>query len=184
MKKPIVLTFIGLAAALALLLVAFLLKKPEKPVTNETATEAAKETENETRLFSISSGGGYGTVIDTATVTTDVYTDGTLRVFFHAYEEEEIAVLKLSEEDRQKLLFLVQPENVKLIEAQENWDICDGSSSSIRFYDENNQEYLKLGGYCPSGEEYDQLLRSIDEVLEKYGIDERAEAYRQTLQLQ
>ena len=130
-------------------------------------------------LFSINNGAaGYGTEADCTDAEIVVYTDGTVRVFMDVEGNPEVACIQLSAEDYLQLERNASPEKIGILMVAHDDNVCDGNSSHITLYDENDEELLSKGGYMVEGKQYHKIYGEIKEMLAPYGIKEKVEEYR------
>lgn len=149
-----------------------------------TPAEEIKYSEN--ILFSVDYGGaGYGTRADCADAEIYVHTDRTIRISMinSDYTEIiEIGRLDISEENYEKLKELSEPKKITALTVKEQMDVCDGTSSYITLYGEDDAEIFRVGGYMPDGKAFQETRREIIEILREFGISDIIEAHRETLE--
>lgn len=149
-------------------------------------SEAEKITFSENILFTINNGAaGFGTVYDCLDADITVYCDGTIHVEMISDDGsgviKDIAVLELTEKDYEALTKIVDREKIYNMNVKEDRDVCDGSSSHIILYDENDKVLVTKGGYMAGGDGYDEVYTEIKDVLHPYGIHAIVEDYRKHL---
>lgn len=130
-------------------------------------------------LFSTNHGAaGFGTEADCTDATIVVYTDKTVRVFMDVDDKPEVASFELTEEDYRKLEMVASPQKISRIMTLDDWGVCDGNSSDITLYDENDEILVTKGGYMVIGKEYHKIYNEIHQILSPYGIEKKVEEYR------
>ncbi len=148
-----------------------------------TPAEEVKYSEN--ILVSIDYGGvGFGTMADCADAEVYFHTDRTVHIFMpdSDYSKDiEIGDFKLSESDFEKVKELSKPEKITKIRTTEK-DACDGTSSYITLYGEDDAEIFRVGGYMPDGKEFWDTREAIIEIAESYGLEDIVEKHRDTLE--
>lgn len=153
----------------------------------EKVQEKGKENEDikfsENILLSLNNGApGYGTRAECIDAEIFIYTDRTVKVVVYYPEELEIASLELSESDYDRVLAIADPDEISSLKTEEDMGVCDGSSYHITLYDEKDEELLSQGGYMPEGKKFGEIYRGIQEILAPYGIHEKVEAYRESVE--
>ncbi len=148
-------------------------------------TPAEKVKYSENILVSIDYGGvGFGTRADCTDANVYFHTDKTVRIFMPDTDYKnyvEIGRFELSEEDYEKIKELSEPEKITKLTIKEK-DACDGTSSYIMLYGENDEEIYRIGGYMPDGEDFHETRSALIEIAHKYGLREIVEEHRATLQ--
>lgn len=130
-------------------------------------------------LFSTNHGAaGFGTEADCTDATIVVYTDKTVRMFMDVEDKPEVASFELTEEDYRKLEMVASPQKISTLMVMDDFGVCDGNSSNITLYDENDEILVTKGGYMVSGKEYNKIYYEIHQILEPYGIEKKVEEYR------
>lgn len=133
-------------------------------------------------LFSTNHGAsGFGTIADCADATIMVYTDRTVRVFMDVNDNPEIATFTLSEVDYEHLAAIASPQIIYNLKTKDDPNVCDGSSSYITIYDENDEMLVSKGGYMALGKKYNEIYNEIHATLIPYGITEKVEEYRECM---
>lgn len=128
-------------------------------------------------LLSINYGAaGFGTIADCTDAEMYVYTNGTFRVAMYINGmERELGVFHLSDEDFEAIQELADRDEIYDLKVKENLDVCDGSSTHIILYDEDDEQLIYKGGYMPEGKQFWEIYSGIRERLVKYGVDRLVE---------
>lgn len=130
-------------------------------------------------LFSINNGAaGFGTIADCTDAEIVVYTDRTVRVFMCVEGNPEIMSVTLTEEEYAKLSSIASPQEICRLKVREDYNVCDGNSSDITLYDENDEKLMSRGGYMVEGKKYHEIYNGVKEILAPYGIEKKVEEYR------
>lgn len=136
-------------------------------------------------LFSINNGSaGFGTIAECTDAEIIVYTDKIIRVFMPSSDFEqivEIASITISDNDYEKLSEIAEREKIYNLNVYDG-EGCDGSSSYIKLYDENDEQLVYKGGYMAVGEEFWEIYKSIKEIINAYGISDIVDEHRKTLE--
>ena len=56
------------------------------------------------------------------------------------------------------------------MKVKENEDVCDGNSTHIILYDEDDERLIYKGGYMPEGKRFWEIYNGIREILVKYDV--------------
>ena len=119
----------------------------------------------ELKSISYSSGGGYGTVVDTATMTIMIYNNG-LVTFTNSYNTDIEESFYISENEYKDLeICVMDNSNIFINKPKENHDVMDGSSSSVKFVTTDDIEYT-VDGYMIDNDDYDKITKKILDVVD------------------
>lgn len=136
-------------------------------------------------LFSINNGAaGFGTIAECTDAEIIVYTDKTISVFMPSSDfaqTEEIASITISDNDYEKLSEIADREKIYNLNVYDG-EGCDGASSYIKLYDENDKQLVYKGGYMAVGEEFWEIYKSIKEIINTYDISDIVDEHRKTLE--
>ena len=122
---------------------------------------------------------GFGTRADCTDAEMYVYTDGTLRVTMYIEgEETELGAFVLTEEDFERVQELADRDEIYDLKVKENMDVCDGNSTHMTLYDEDDEELITKGGYMPEGKKFWEIYKGIREILVSYDVERLVEGGR------
>ena len=141
-------------------------KEPES--TAPPTTAVTKDVNSHRALFSLSYGGGFGTLEETATTTVTVYANGLVGA---CKLGRHTPLAELTEEDFEAVVSMVTPDALEGMEVEEDWGVCDGGGRDITIYDENGEVLLEKGGYSPGGEEFKRLYQDTMRILRRYVLE-------------
>ncbi|MBR4081192.1 MAG: hypothetical protein IKK21_05355 [Clostridia bacterium] len=124
---------------------------------------------------------GFGTVYDFVDAEVYVFRDKTVRMITSVPEETVLAEFTLTDEEYACFEHLAEPARILGLYIDPNETVIDGSISHVRLYGPNDEIVVEKSGYTSSLTELGKLRRSLQEVLEPYGLRQRLESYRQHL---
>ncbi|MBE5780075.1 MAG: hypothetical protein E7331_12195 [Clostridiales bacterium] len=128
-------------------------------------------------------GAGMGTRAMCAGADVIVMTDGTIRIEMDDLGFTGTRVfdpIQMTQEDYEKLLQIAKPEKIARLKVRDG-EACDGNSRYITLYDQNDEAFLRIGGYMPQGRKFNETYRAIQKILDSYGVGEAVQQWRQKL---
>ena len=115
-------------------------------------------------------GAGYGTVIECLSTIITIYTNGQVEAHLDNDEQTPVGTYQLSTNDYQTIVDHIDREALYYMDIEEDQDVCDGNSSMLYLYDENDNLLISKGGYMVTTSEYNNMRQVIYEVLKGYGL--------------
>lgn len=122
---------------------------------------------------------GFGTIADCTDAEMYVYTDGTVRVTMYINgEDTELGAFLLTDEDFEAIEKIADRDEIYDLKVKENEDVCDGNSTHIILYDEDDERLIYKGGYMPEGKKFWEIYNGIREILVSYDVARLVEGGR------
>ena len=109
-------------------------------------------------------GCGYGTFYDCFSGEVIVCTNKDLLVYMPKDDSREYILaetLKLTDVQYDGIVSSINREELYYLDPKEQIEICDGDSSYIKLYDENNELLKNCGGYMPANQSFLNMQKSL-----------------------
>lgn len=125
---------------------------------------------------------GFGTIAECTDAEMYVCTDGTVRVTMYiGGEETELGAFLLDDGDFEKIQEIADRDKIYDLKVKENRDVCDGSSTHMTLYNEDDEVLITKGGYMPEGKKFWEIYRGIREILVTYDVARLVEGGRSAI---
>ncbi|WP_026665588.1 hypothetical protein [Butyrivibrio sp. FC2001] len=109
-------------------------------------------------------GCGYGSYYDCFSGKVIVCTNKDLLVYMpddFSREYELVKTLKLTDDQYDRIVSSVNRKKLYYLNPRERNDICDGDSTYIMLYDENNELLKNCGGYMPANQSFLSMYKNL-----------------------
>lgn len=122
-------------------------------------------------------GAGMGTIYDCMSADVTIYKNHTVIVSMDTDGKPEVMHFELTDEKYAKLESIVNPQEISRLTIKEDRDVCDGNSSYLRVFDEDDN-VISIGGYMPQGDRFREIRNAIKAELEEYNIRDAVNEYK------
>lgn len=137
--------------------------------SSETAApeESMPEFSSEYLVGTYYGGGDWGEFYDCLSERVIVCTDHRLLVFLPQVEMHQVTdyvqadTLTLTDAQYDAISSKLDREKLFRLDPEEDWEVCDGYTSTLVLYDTNQEPAKSCGGYMPQNDDFAEMYRAV-----------------------